>query len=321
MKVRSLLLLIAAALPASAAAPSVVNGIAARVNDTVITFMDVTDASMMDMQQLARMPGTRTPAMKERADQLNSAALQNLVDRQMILDDFKTAGYQLPDKIVEDEVQQAIREQFGDRVTMIKSLQKEGLTFEEYRKRVREKFIIGAMTGKNVSGEVIISPYKVEKYYADHQEQFKTQEELTLRMIVLANKPDRDAEATRKLAAEVLAKVRAGTPFADAAKTYSDGSQRSEGGLWPKVDRKTLREDLGEIAFKLPAGTISDVIERPDGCYIMKVEEVRPAGIRSLNDVSSDIERQLENEERQQLRKQWIDRLKNKSFVRYFPTN
>src|SRR5204862_251426 len=83
------------------------------------------------------------------------------------------------------------------------------------------------------------------------------------------NRPDRDAEATKKKAEEILANIKGGASFAEMASLHSDDSQRSEGGLWPPVYRDTLREDLGKVAFQLKPGETSDIVEREDGCYLL----------------------------------------------------
>jgi hypothetical protein len=48
------------------------------------------------------------------------------------------------------------------------------------------------------------------------------------------------------------------------------------------------------------------------------VEEVRPAHVKPLAEARSDIERTLKTQERERLRKQWIERLKTKSFIQYY---
>src|SRR2546426_276234 len=167
----------------------------------------------------------------------------------------------------------------------------------------------------------MISPYKIETYYGENRDKFKMEDQVKLRMIVLTNKVDRNAEATRKFADEIAAKLEAGASFAEMASVYSDGSQRSHGGDWDWIERSVLRPDLGEVAFSLKPGARSPVIEKPEGCYLMLVEESRPAHIKALSEVRDAIEKELKVQEQQRLRKQWIERLKTKSFIRYFPVS
>ena len=52
------------------------------------------------------------------------------------------------------------------------------------------------MRSKNVSQEIVISPYKIENYYLAHQDDFKVGDQIKLRMIVL-NKSSGDDTNTR----------------------------------------------------------------------------------------------------------------------------
>jgi parvulin-like peptidyl-prolyl isomerase len=102
------------------------------------------------------------------------------------------------------------------------------------------------------------------------------------------------------------------------AKVYSQGSQRAEGGKWGLVERSVLRKELAEVAFTLKAGERSGVIETPQACYLMLVEEIIPNHVRPLAEVRDEIEKNLLVDERARLDKQYTDKLKKKTFVRYF---
>jgi peptidyl-prolyl cis-trans isomerase SurA len=305
----------------SAAESVLVNGIAVIVNDAVITRENIIETTL-ERERLIRDYYRGQPQFRDQEiERLRRDALDNLVERQLILHEFNTAGYKLPETLVDEHIKGTIRERFGDRARMIKSLREEGVTSEEFRKRVREEFIISAMVAKNIAQEIMISPYKIETYYGENHDKFKMEDQVKLRMIVLTNKVDRNAEATRKFADEIAAKLEAGASFAEMASVYSDGSQRSHGGDWDWIERSVLRPDLGEVAFSLKPGARSPVIEKPEGCYLMLVEESRPAHIKALSEVRDAIEKELKVQEQQRLRKQWIERLKTKSFIRYFPVS
>jgi parvulin-like peptidyl-prolyl isomerase len=166
-------------------------------------------------------------------------------------------------------------------------------------------------------GATIISPHKIEVFYVDHKDQFKMEDQVKLRMIVL-NKPPGDTNETRMLAEEVLAKLKDGAAFAEMASVYSQGSQRNQGGDWGWVEKSVLRRELADVAFGLKPGEKSDVIETPEACYLMLVEDRRPEHIKPLNEVRDDIEKTLLAQESDRLQKQWIERLKKKTFYRYF---
>jgi parvulin-like peptidyl-prolyl isomerase len=102
------------------------------------------------------------------------------------------------------------------------------------------------------------------------------------------------------------------------AGVYSSGLQRSEGGDRGWVDRSYFKPELATIAFSLKPGQHSGVIDLPEACYLMMVEDVRPAHVREETEVRDDIERILKAEESLRLYKEWIERLKRKSFIQYY---
>lgn len=292
------------------------DGVKAIVNDSVITLAQVEDFTSPVIETLRRQYAS-DPMGYERA--VNAAigdSLEQLVERQLILHSFEVDGYKLPDTVIDDAVQERIRERFGDRVTMIKTLQAQGMTVEQFRKEVRDQYIEAAMRNQNVSREIIISPYKVQVYYQGHLSDYKVDDEIKLRMITL-NKDADNPTNTYKLANEILSEIKKGATFQQMAKLYSQDAQQSQGGDRGWVERPVLRKALADAAFALKPGETSGVIDLPEACYILYVEDARKAHVKPLSEVWAGIEKTLRTEEQTRLQKQWIESLKRKTFCRY----
>jgi len=295
-----------------------VDGIKAVVNSGVVTFAEVEEFAAPAAQALRReYAGEPNLFQQKLGDALNDG-LEQLVERQLILHSFDTEGYRLPDTVVDELVQERIRDKFGDRITLMKTLQAQGQTYEKFRQEVRDQYIVSALRAKSISPEkIIISPYKVETYYLGHQDDFKVEDEVKLRMIVL-NKTSSDDTNTVHLAGEILAQIKGGATFQEMAAVYSQDSQRSQGGDRGWVERSILRKELADIAFVLKPGQVSEVIEMPEACYLMLVEQARPAHVKPLNEVRDDVELTLRTQAQKQLEQQWIEQLKKKTFIRLF---
>lgn len=293
------------------------DGVKAIVNDTVITYAQVEEFTAPAEEVLRREYAAQPEVFQQKLAEALDNSLELLVERQLILHEFETKYTKLPDSVVDELVQDRIREQFGDRVTAMKSLQAQGMTYEQFRQDVRDQYIESELRRMNISRELVVSPYKVESYYLAHQDDFKVEDEIKLRMIVL-NKTDDDDTNTPALAREILSQIREGASFQQMASVYSQGSQRKQGGDWDWVGHSVLRKELADVAFALKPGQVSDVIDTPGACYLMLVEQTRPAHVRPLSEVRDDIEKTLRTQEQANVQKQWIDSLKKKMFIRYF---
>ena len=311
--------LLAALLVCSRPSPAeMVDGIKAVVNVGVVTYAEVQDFATPAAEALRREYASEPARFQEKLNDALNDALEQLIERQLILHAFEVEGYQLPDSVVDELVQERIRERFGDRITLMKTLQVQGQTYEKFRREVRDQYIVSALRAKTMSsGKIIISPYKVETYYLNHQDDFKVEDEVKLRMIVL-NKTDSDDTNTLALAGEILDKIKEGATFPEMATVYSQDAYRSQGGDRGWVERSSLRKELTDAAFALKPGQVSDVIDTPTACYLMKVEETRPAHVKPLNEVRTEIEVTLRTQLQKELEQQWIAKLKKKTFIRLF---
>jgi len=295
-----------------------VDAIKAVVNNGVVTYAEVEEFAAPAAQALRQEYAGQPDLFRQKLGDVINDGQEQLVERQLILHDFDVEGYKLPDTVVDELVQERIRERFGDRITLMKTLQAQGQTYEKFRREVRNQYIVAALRAKSISPEkIIISPYKVETYYLGHQDDFKIEDEVKLRMIVL-NKTSSDDTNTVRLAGEILAQIKEGATFQEMASVYSQDSQRSQGGDRGWVERSILRKELADIAFVLKPGQVSEVIEMPEACYLMLVEQARPAHVKPLNEVRDDVELTLRTQSQKQLEQQWIAQLKKKTFIRLF---
>jgi peptidyl-prolyl cis-trans isomerase SurA len=357
--------LFAFARPVSA---ELANGIEAVVDDSVITYHEVSVLNEQTYAALARKYQSEPSTLEKKLHEMETDNLNSLVERQLVLHDFKTAGYSLPDTVLNDMVQERIRQDFGDRATLTKTLEARGITFDKFRQQVRERFIVEALRSKNISSEIIISPHKVEQFYLAHRDEFSVEDRVRLRVIVLKNSTDTNSPPADRLAGEIYIKLKDGASFAEMATIYSQGSQRNQGGDWGWYEKSQLLKGLSDVAYSVGVGKISHVFCRtagddywvyeydqgkpingrhygtdaatkkekvveerefkdpgelaslptPTEFYLLRVEDSQTAHFKPLSEVRGVIETSLVNDEQARLMKQWIDKLRKKTFVRTF---
>jgi parvulin-like peptidyl-prolyl isomerase len=315
----------AAACPAQ---PSgLLDGLAVVVNDSVITVLQVQDQILSQLKTLENLYGRGTPRFYEEADKLQRDELELMERGKLILNDFASGEYTTNwvDDAVEASIKKDLKKTFGgSRNKLVATLQAEGRTYEDYRKQMRENIIIGAMADLHTgTGKIIISPLAIEKYYNDHADSYKVEDHVKLRMIQIPEPAGSPPGTARQLAAEILRKIDSGVPFAEMAVVNSSGPERAAGGDCGWVDRKRFVKELTDAAFSLKPGEHT-LVEVPDQrnqgviCYLLMVEDVRPAHVSPLSEVQADIERTLQAQRGKVIEDQWIKRLEDKSRVQTF---
>ena len=312
---------------AYSAEPEVVDGVAAVValsddknpaKSEIITYSQVRDlVGPREKVLRAQFSGDE---LEKKLKEVRDAALKDLIDRTLIIQAFKKDNYEVPDHYVEEQMHDIIRENFGgDRNTFIKTLEAQNFTLGEFKKMETEKMIVSAMRSKNVRKNTIASPAKVEAYYKAHRDQFSSKEEVKLRMIMIpSHAADGEAAAQKALADEIFTKLNTGAEFDRLAQIYSEDSTRDLGGDWGWVERKTLAGPLEKVAFNLPIGKVSHIVEFSGNYYILKVDEKRGGDTKSLEQARPDIEKLLIQQEAQDLQERWLASLRAKAFIKTY---
>jgi parvulin-like peptidyl-prolyl isomerase len=315
----------------------IIDGVAAVVNDKVITYSEVREYVQPVAAQLRRSYSGAELLEKVRAAHLD--ALNNLIERYLILQEFKEKGYSFPETVVDEQMNDIIANDFGgDRAAFIKTLQAENMTLAKYREQLRDRIIIQAMRNRRAQQEIVVSPAKVEQYYQEHLDDFKEEDQIKLRMILIKRNKDEalpaptlelktnetaaaappPVDVRRKMAEEILAKLDTGDSFESLAKIYSEGREAQKGGEWGWVKRDELRKELSDTAFALRAGQHSRVIETPDGYYLLQVEEIKTARHRPLSEVRDEIEKILLQQQRAKMQADWVKELRAKAYIKMY---
>lgn len=297
----------------SALAQEVLDGVAAVVNNDVITFSQVRELTAS--LEASAKSSQQGEALAEKIKEIRTHAVNDLIDRQLIIQEFKKNKFQIPQYLVEERINTIVREEFGgDKSAFLRTIAAQGFTAEKLRRMEEEKIMVQAMRSREVKGEVFIPESKIQKFYQEHVDNWTTNDEVKLRM--LAVRQGSDAEKKRKMVEEIREKILAGSEFADLARIYSEDSAQDKGGDWGWVDRKTLNEDLTNVAFAQKTGKISNVIAMNDTFYLMLVEARKPGISKPYKEVHDEIERQLTQIERQKLQQGWLERLRKKAYIK-----
>jgi parvulin-like peptidyl-prolyl isomerase len=314
------LLLSAAALlslvPLRAADPQVLDGVAAEVNKDVITFSQIRELTgPIENAAKANLSG---PALAEKIKEVRLRAVNDLIDRQLILQEFrKMKGAAIPSHVVDDRITALIREEFGgDRSAFLKTIAAQGYSIDRLRKMEEEKVIVQAMRAREVKTDPIIPASRIQAFYNERRQEWTTNDEVKLRMIKIL--PGREPEQKQQMIREIRDKIIRGAEFADLARIYSEDSTQDAGGDWGWVKRGDMSPDMERVVFGLKKGKVSDVVTLNQTYYLLLAEDRKDGVTKPLKDVRDQIEKYLLQQERQKMQQGWIERLRKKAYIKIF---
>jgi parvulin-like peptidyl-prolyl isomerase len=278
-----LMLSIAFAVPVSA---EIIEEIVAVVNGDIITKTDFEEEEQMLVAESYRQFAGEDLDRKVR--ELREQLLMQMIDRKILVHkaqamyDTEMMGEMFMDSF-------KAYNQITDEEELERLLAREGMTVEELRTRLIENFAPEEVIRFEVASRIAVGDKEVEAYYQENPEQFLIAGEVTLREIVLLARTDARKMERRSEAEEIVRRAAAGEDFAELARELSDAGTKDAGGLLGPLKKGELAEQLDTLAFSLPVGELSEILETPHGLHIIKVDARTDDGLAPLEEVRENL--------------------------------
>jgi peptidyl-prolyl cis-trans isomerase D len=146
------------------------------------------------------------------------------------------------------------------------------------------------LTPQLFTSTVNVSDREIQRFYEENSDRFSTPEQVKASHILFKTGPDKDEEAVRKKAEEVLAQAKAGADFAELARKYSeDTTTADKGGDLGLFSRRQMVPEFEDAAFSLPEGAVSDLVRTNFGFHIIKVTEHKAPFTQPLDAVKEEV--------------------------------
>ncbi len=294
------------------------NGIAAQVNDEIITLEALRKEVAPLVPEVRRSSRTRTE-FDRNIQMITREILQNMIDQILIIKEFDEKGYRIPQSYLDNEYDDYIVKEFnGDRTEFLEYLKLQGKTDLQFREELRDRLIVGYMRSQMLKSQTEVSPQKIREYYEKNKSQFFEDEGVKLRMITLMPITGESEDLMEQQATAIMQQLNQGADFGELARKYSQDMNAANGGDWGWREYGDLRDELSEAAYNLEAGQHSSPVVIDDVTYILKVDEKRESGVKQLESVRQEIEQAITNQLARQAQQRWLERLRKKAYVKFF---
>jgi hypothetical protein len=290
--------------------PVYTNGIAAIVNDQVITVERVRlDVSPM-LQQI-QMESSSQEDFRRRLRAAELEVLNGMINRKLVVDAFFERGGKFSEAYEKKEYENCLKNAFGgNRLELSKFLREYGKSVREFKKDVKERAIVGFMARELRASQMEVSPAKIKDYYNSHMSEFFYDGEIDLKQIILNN----DGGGQDKAKA-IYGELSSGGDFHEIAKKYSDNVEAYSIGYVSRVD---LREEISRAIGNVRAGEYSGEVPLGDILCIFFVATERPARQLTLEEASQSIENKLSLQYQEEARVRWLQKLRDRAYIKIY---
>ena len=298
-------------------AAEVLDGIAAIVNDEIVTIGEVREAMAFEMEELSRQYSGRE--LQEKHKLLYQRALNVLIDLQLQVARARQLQLRVNEEDINEQVETLKKQNQLSEERFLETLKSRGLTLEAYRKQVHDGLLIAKVVNNEVRSRLVLQETELREVYKERQERYKQVGEQTISHILFLvpqEASSREEERLRAQAESALQQLRQGGDFAALARQYSSGPSAERGGLLGTFRPGDLLPEFEAIVATLKPGELSNVVRTPVGFHIIRVDARQQGGVRTFEEAQEEIRMELLRNRTEQKYQEWLAALRQQAYIK-----
>jgi peptidyl-prolyl cis-trans isomerase SurA len=243
------------------------------VNDEALTQWDLREQRRVLLDQL-KSSNIPAPA----PDVLDKQVLERLITERALTQYAKETGVRVDDTMVERTILRIAEENKLKPDEFRKVLERENIQYAAYREDIRKQVMIQRLRDREVDSKITVTDAEVDNYLATVSAQAGGEREYLLSHIYVTVPEQASAdqiEARRRRAAEALAQIKGGKPFAEVAAGYSDAPDATAGGSLGWRTPARLPSVFIDVTKSMKKGEVSPVMRSPAGFHIVQLVDER----------------------------------------------
>ena len=316
---------------AVAHAPSVAR-IIATVNSEAILEEEVRSTTFQQLVAIKELP---EPDRRQKTNDIINAALTQIVEREIVLQDMKARLKEKGEKILQ-KLKEAAEKEFDRQV--LRAMRESGhfKTEEDFQDYFRAQGMSLDMVRRQWERSFMAMEYlrnvivdksnshgsniELREYYDKHPEEYKVDDNVVWQDLFIDASRHPTREAARAHAQALADRARKGEDFVALASKYDNGysSQRKDAEGIGRRFNEIRPPEAAPVLFRLRDGEIGSLIELPTGFHIVRIVKREVAGLLPFDEkVQKQIREKIRNEVGQREMKRFVAELKRKAIIEY----
>jgi len=287
--------------------------VVAVVNNEVITWSELYKIMEYESSEQAKKlnDNERAKIFKENEAEF----LDRLIDMRLQIQEANNLGLTISKEEVAEAVENIKKKYSLTDKSFEESLRKEGLTFDDYKKKLSDQMLISHVVNKQIRSKiVVVSGEDVNKYVEASGDLAIAEESFRIKQIFMKIPKDEQGRTlVEEKAAIIMGRLRAGEDFASLAKEYSEDASAKLGGDLGSVKKDQMAKEFIDVLSSMKAGDVSRPFWTGKGLHIIKLEEKVSA--RTLDEMKEAARRRLTEEQFSEKYKSWLKALREKARI------
>ncbi len=288
------------------ASAEIVDRIVAIVNEDIITLTELNTAlrPYIDKIDSAGYSGDQKEKILFK---LRTDMLSRMIDRKLTDQEVKKYNITVSDKEIDAAIERLKQAQLMTQEDLEAALEKDGMTFADYREKMRQEIMRPKLINYSVKSKVIVTDKEVAEYYAEHRAEYAGVRKFRLSNILVTD---------RARATAVWDRLEKGEDFKTLAREMSKAPNAPEGGALGSFALDTLSDQLKNAIGKLAQGQYTDVIPTDQGFQIFFLDGIVESKGSSLDEVKAEIQKTLYDRIVEEKFNSWLESLREKSLIK-----
>lgn len=247
-------------------------GIAAVVNDDIITFSDIEDRMRLYML------GAPKKLPEEAKQRVLQQAMYRLVDEKLQMQEANALNIRVADADIARGFASIAAQNKMEPEKFGEELKRAGINLDTLQEQIRAEIAWSQVVRRKLRPQIVISETEIDSE-VDRLQRSSGRMEFRIAEIFLPFEGEASEKNARDLAERLANEIRRGAPFSQIAREYSEAPGAATGGDLGWIEEGTLSGDLNSAIAALKPGQLSAPIRADKGYHLLFLRDAREKGL------------------------------------------
>jgi parvulin-like peptidyl-prolyl isomerase len=291
------------------AAPSggeILERVVAKVNGDIVTLSEFVNRQVAAVQQ-ARVAGDQIQPFLQSH---NARILQEAIDDLLLYQRAGELGIRMRPEYINEFIEGIKKENnLTSDAALQEQLRREGMTLDDLKRNIERSILRRQVLSRELEQKVTVTEADARAEYDRNLKDYTRPGKVHLQEILLKS------DGAAALAAQLVARTRAGEDFAALAKAFSEAPTAASGGDLGSIAKGELNPELERVAFAMAPGQISEPLRTNEGVRILRLVERSEETVVPFEQVKNEIRERLAQEVWKKEYEQYLEGLRKGAMI------